>query len=159
MKVIKISSDILECEKSELSVEDSKLVKSSEDFLKNAYAPYSKFSVSAAVLLDNGIIINGTNQENAASPSGTCAERTAIFYANSQYPKNKVLAIAISAFFNGEIISSPITPCGACRQVILETETRYSSPIKIILSAKNKCLIINSIKDILPLTFTSEYLS
>ena len=138
MNVIKISADILECEKSELSAEDLKLVESSENFLKN---------------------INGTNQENAASPSGTCAERTAIFYANSQYPKNKILAVAISAFFNGEIISTPIPPCGACRQVILETETRYSHPVKLILSAKNKCLIINSIKDILPLTFTSDFLS
>ena len=159
MKVIKISADILECEKSELSAEDFNLVKSSENFLKNSYAPYSKFSVSAAVLLDNGVIVNGTNQENAASPSGTCAERTAIFYANSQYPKNKILAVAISAFFNGEIISTPIPPCGSCRQVILETETRFSSPVKLILSAKNKCLIINSIKDILPLTFTSDFLS
>jgi len=159
MKVIKISADILECEKSELSAEDFNLVKSSENFLKNAYAPYSKFSVSAAVLLDNGVIVNGTNQENAASPSGTCAERTAIFYANSQYPKNKILAVAISALFNGEIISTPIPPCGSCRQVILETETRFSSPVKLILSAKNKCLIINSIKDILPLTFTSDFLS
>jgi cytidine deaminase len=158
MKTIQISANILECEKSELSAADFELVKSSEENLKNAYAPYSKFSVSAAVLLDNGKIINGTNQENAASPSGTCAERTAIFYANSQYPQNKITAMAISAFFNGEITDTPITPCGSCRQVILETEKRFKNPIKIILSSKNKCLIINTIKDILPLSFTDDFL-
>ncbi|MBR4265720.1 MAG: cytidine deaminase [Bacteroidales bacterium] len=157
MKTIRISADIIECEKSELSAEDLELVKSSENFLPHAYAPYSKFSVSAAVKLDNGIIINGTNQENAASPSGTCAERTAIFYANSMYPENKIVAMAISAFFDGSIIKNPITPCGSCRQVILETEKRYKSPIKIILSSRNKCLIINSVTDILPLDFDSSF--
>lgn len=157
MKTINISSQITECEKNELSKDDLELVQSSESFLKNAYAPYSKFSVSAALRLDNGVIINGTNQENAASPSGTCAERTAIFYANSQYPHNKILTMAISAFYDGKIINQPITPCGACRQVILETEKRFSHPIKIILSSSNKCLIINSVKNILPLDFDSSF--
>ena len=157
MKIIKISADILECSLDELSEEDWRLVQDSQKNLKNAYAPYSKFSVSASVKLDNGEILNGTNQENAASPSGLCAERTAIFYANSKFPENRITTIAISAFFGGDIISTPITPCGACRQVIIESEKRFSKPIKIILASKTKCLIINKIDDILPLTFTDDY--
>lgn len=158
MKTITITSNIIECDKSELSPEDLELVKSSEGFLTHAYAPYSKFSVSAALRLDNGTIINGTNQENAASPSGTCAERTAIFYCNSMYPENKIVTMAISAFYNGDLIPNPIPPCGACRQVILETEKRYKTPIKIILISKTKCLIINGIETLLPLNFDSSFL-
>lgn len=157
MRTIRISTEILECSKSELSAEDQRLVKSAEDFLPHAYAPYSKFSVSAAALLDNGVIVNGTNQENAASPSGLCAERTAVFFANSMYPGNKVTTIAISAFYEGQIIKNPITPCGACRQVLLETENRYKSPIRVILAGAEKCLIVNNIKDILPLNFDSSF--
>ncbi|MCQ2974809.1 MAG: cytidine deaminase [Bacteroidales bacterium] len=157
MKKINITSEIIECSNEELDPKDKELVKSAENFLDHAYAPYSKFSVSAVVLLDNGIILNGTNQENAAYPSGLCAERTTIFYANSLYPNNKILTLAISAKYEGEIVKNPITPCGACRQVILETEKRFASPIKIILAGKNKCFIINSIKDLLPLSFDDEF--
>lgn len=157
MKTIRIFADITECSKDELNADDSHLVKSAEDFLTHAYAPYSQFSVSAAAMLDNGVIVNGTNQENAASPSGLCAERTAIFYANSTYPENKVLTIAISAFFEGQIVKNPITPCGSCRQVLLETEKRYNSPIRLILAGREKCLIVNSISDILPLNFDSSF--
>ena len=157
MKTIRIFADITECSKDELNADDSRLVKSAEDFLTHAYAPYSKFSVSAAAMLDNGVIVNGTNQENAASPSGLCAERTAIFYANSTYPENKVLTIAISAFFEGQIVKNPITPCGSCRQVLLETEKRYNFPIRLILAGREKCLIVNSISDILPLNFDSSF--
>ncbi|MCR5454970.1 MAG: cytidine deaminase [Bacteroidales bacterium] len=157
MKTIKISADVTECSKSELNDTDRRLVQSAEDFLSHAYAPYSKFSVSAAALLDNGVVVNGTNQENAASPSGTCAERTTVFYANSMYPTNKVVTLAISAFFEGQIVKNPITPCGSCRQVLLETEKRYNSPIRLILAGRDKCLIVNSISDILPLNFDSTF--
>lgn len=159
MKIIKLDIEIKEYSRGELTTEDLELVQSAENFLSHAYAPYSKFSVSAAAKLDNGIIVNGTNQENAASPSGLCAERTAVFYANSMYPNNKITTIAIAAFTNGKIIENPITPCGACRQVLLETENRYGTPIKIILSGANKCLIINSVKDILPLNFDNTFLN
>ena len=159
MKIIKLDIEIKEYSRGELTIEDLELVQSAENFLSHAYAPYSKFSVSAAAKLDNGIIVNGTNQENAASPSGLCAERTAVFYANSMYPNNKITTIAIAAFTNGKIIENPITPCGACRQVLLETENRYGTPIKIILSGANKCLIINSVKDILPLNFDNTFLN
>ena len=124
---------------------------------KNAYVPYSKYPVSAIVVTKDGREFNGVNVEDASTRAGTCAERTAIFYANSQYPHNKILTMAISAFYDGKIINQPITPCGACRQVILETEKRFSQPIKIILSSSNKCLIINSVKDILPLDFDSSF--
>ncbi|MCQ2253069.1 MAG: cytidine deaminase [Bacteroidales bacterium] len=157
MKTINLSIQIQECSKADLQEEDRKLVESAEGFLKHAYAPYSKFSVSAAALLENGVIVNGTNQENAASPSGLCAERTAIFYANSMYPDIKVKTIAISAFFEGSIIKNPITPCGACRQVLLETENRYKSPIRLILAGAERCLIVNNIKDILPLNFDNSF--
>ena len=100
-------------------IQDSKLAKS------NAYSPYSGFCVGAAVLLDNGIIIKGSNQENAAYPSGLCAERVALFYANSAYPNNAVKAIAITASNSKGIIQKPIAPCGSCRQVMLETEQRF----------------------------------
>lgn len=157
MRTFKISADIIECSKNELSEDDSKLVQSAEGFLGHAYAPYSKFSVAAAALLDNGIIVKGTNQENAASPSGLCAERTAVFFANSMYPDNKVVTIAISAFFEGEIVKNPITPCGSCRQALLETEKRFNSPIRLILAGREKCLIVKSINDILPLNFDSSF--
>lgn len=157
MKILNITAQIVECSKLELEDEDLKLVLNAEDNLENSYSPYSKFAVSASVKLKDGTIINGTNQENAATPSGICAERTAIFYANSQFPENKVEKIAIAAKTNGSILKFPITPCGMCRQVILETEKRYSSPIKIILSSQDKCFIINSIKDILPLSFDESF--
>ncbi len=157
MKIINITTQITECSKDELQLEDLELVKSAEKFLDHSYSPYSKFAVSAAIKLEDGNIINGTNQENAATPSGICAERTAIFYANSQYPNKKIKSIAITAKTNGSILKFPITPCGMCRQVILETEKRFSSPIKIILASQNKCLIVNSIKDILPLSFDDSF--
>ena len=100
------------------------LVNQSREAAKRAYAPYSKFQVGAAVLLENGEIITGTNQENAAYPSGLCAERVAVFYANSKYPDVPVIAIAVTAFTNNKFVQTPIPPCGSCRQVLTETETK-----------------------------------
>ena len=100
-----------------------------------SYAPYSHFSVGAAALLNNGTIVTGTNQENAAYPSGLCAERTTLFYANSQYPDPPVNTLAIAARTEKDFIETPIPPCGAC-QVILETEKRYGQPIRILLYGK-----------------------
>lgn len=157
MRVFTIKADVAECDKIELSDKDRMLVDSAEKFLSHAYAPYSKFSVSAAALLDNGVVVNGTNQENAASPSGLCAERTAVFYANSMYPGCRVDTIAITAFFEGQIVRDPITPCGSCRQVLLETENRQNAPIRVILSGRDKCLIVSNIKDILPLNFDNSF--
>lgn len=128
------------------------------EIIDNSYAPYSKFNVGAAVLLDNGEIITGTNQENAAYPSGLCAERTAIFYANSKYPNVSVKAIAVAAKKDGELISQAVPPCGACRQVMLETETRYKTDMKLIMVSKNSVLTIDNAKSLLPLSFTSNFI-
>lgn len=143
----------------ELSQEEQILINKSKEAVKNAYAPYSKFNVGAAVLLANGEIIIGTNQENAAYPSGLCAERVAIFYANSKYPDVPVKAIAVTAFTNNKFIENPVPPCGSCRQVIVETQTRFKTPIKIYLVSKKKITLINDAKTLLPLNFDGHFLS
>ncbi len=142
----------------ELSKNEQILIQKSKDAVKNAYAPYSKFQVGAAVLLENGEIITGTNQENAAYPSGLCAERVAVFYANSKYPDVPVKAIAVTAFTNNNFVKTPIPPCGSCRQVLVETETRFQKPIKIYLVSESKITVINDAKDLLPLNFDESSL-
>lgn len=119
---------------------------------KNAYAPYSGFHVGAAVLLQNGVVVTGSNQENAAYPSGLCAERVALFSANTQYPDVKVTAIAISAVTKGEQVEM-VTPCGGCRQVMHEVETRFQHPINVLLCGKKKVYIIEKAVSLLPLSF------
>lgn len=118
-----------------------------------AYAPYSEFNVGSAVLLDNGSIIGGNNQENAAYPSGLCAERVALFYANAQFPQEKVKAIAIAAFTNGTFTENPISPCGACRQVLLETENRFNNNIAVLLYGQKEIYLIKRVSDLLPISF------
>ena len=126
------------------------------DATVRSYAPYSRFSVGAAALLANGIVITGTNQENAAYPSGLCAERITLFYANSQYPDQPVMTLAIAARTEKDFIDLPIPPCGACRQVILETEKRYKQPIRILLYGKKEIYEVKSICDLLPLSFDAS---
>jgi cytidine deaminase len=121
--------------------------------VNRAYAPYSHFQVGAAVLLANGEIVVGSNQENVAYPSGLCAERTALFYANSQFPDTPVEAIAVAAYTNGDYTDDPVPPCGSCRQVILETQNRYAHPVKILLCGKNEIYCVPSIAELLPLSF------
>jgi len=133
------------------------LVESAIDATANAYAPYSQFNVGAAVLLKNGKIVEGNNQENAAYPSGLCAERVALFAANAWYPDSKVLAIAIAAATNGEQVKM-ITPCGACRQVLLEVEKRYQYPIKVLLCGKEQIYMADSASSLLPLSFDGSNL-
>ncbi len=137
----------------ELNEADRILVEKAKEATKSAYAPYSKFNVGAAVLLDNGQIVTGSNQENAAYPSGLCAERVAIFYAQSLYPKAKVVSIAITASVNGEQCDTPTYPCGACRQVLSETETRGGSPVKVIIAGKSLLQKVSDISSLLPFTF------
>jgi cytidine deaminase len=136
----------------ELNSVDMDLRNASINAASKAYAPYSKFQVGVAILLGNGKIIEGNNQENIAYPSGICAERVALFTANATCPDTAVAAIAISAVKNGEMADS-ISPCGACRQVLLETENRYENPIRILLCGKQKTIIVHSAKDLLPLAF------
>lgn len=131
-----------------------KLIDAAKKAVFNAYAPYSKFQVGAAVLLENGEIITGSNQENAAYPSGTCAERVALFYANSQYPDQAVTAIAIAAYTHGKYVHAPITPCGSCRQVMLEIELRHQKPMAIYLYGESDIFLIDSVKSLLPFHFS-----
>ena len=129
------------------------LVDEAKKATENSYAPYSGFNVGAAVLLENGEIVSGTNQENAAYPSGLCAERTTMFYANSKYPNVAPKALAIATFAGGDFLEEPITPCGACRQVLLETEMRYGVDIDVLLYGKKGVYVVKSVKALLPLAF------
>lgn len=130
-----------------------KLIDEAKLATKKAYAPYSGFHVGAAVMLSNGKIVTGNNQENAAYPSGLCAERVAIFSASAQYPDITITAIAVAAFHNGNFTDSPCCPCGGCRQTILETENRFENSIRIIMYGKEKIYEAESIKTLLPLSF------
>jgi cytidine deaminase len=155
MQYINVTAKIMVCSEEELNFEEKILVDKAKEATFKAYAPYSKFQVGAAIRLENGEIVTGNNQENVAFPSGLCAERTTLFYANAQYPDQAVKALAVAAYTEGDFIDRPISPCGACRQVILETEMRYNHPIKIILYGKKEIYIIEGIKDLLPLAFGS----
>ena len=140
----------------ELPESDRFLLQASREAAEKAYAPYSGYRVGAAVLLANGEVLTGNNQENAAYPSGLCAERTTLFYANSQYPDQPVVTLAIAARTEKDFIDQPIPPCGACRQVILETEKRYKQPIRILLYGKECIYEVKSIGDLLPLSFDAS---
>jgi len=153
MKNFNITAKIQICSYNELILEEKNLIDCAKEACSRAYAPYSQFQVGAAALLANGKIVTGSNQENAAFPSGLCAERTTLFYANSQYPEQAVKSLAIAAYTQGDFVDKPISPCGACRQVILETEMRYQNPIRIFLYGKSEIYIIEGIKDLLPLAF------
>lgn len=142
----------------ELNDELQNLIQKAKDAAKKAYAPYSEFKVGAAVLLENNEIIEGNNQENAAYPSGLCAERVAIFYANSKYPNIKIKAIAITASTKEGFIKEPIPPCGSCLQVMLESEQRADKPIQVILFGTNKITVAENIKQFLPIFFNSRML-
>jgi cytidine deaminase len=137
----------------ELTEADRTLLQAAMDATKRSYAPYSKFSVGAAARLNNDVIVTGTNQENAAYPSGLCAERTTLFYANSQYPDQAVATLAVAARTERDFLDAPIPPCGACRQVILETEKRFNQPMRILLYGKEEVYEVKSIRDLLPLSF------
>ena len=137
----------------ELSEQQVALVGKATEAAGRAYAPYSEYHVGAAVLLDNGEIITGNNQENAAFPSGLCAERVAIFYAGSQYPDIPATSIAIVAIQDGMIQEEPVTPCGSCRQVLCEKEAQGGAPLEMILYGTRKILVIQRASDLLPLPF------
>lgn len=126
---------------------------------ENAYAPYSRFKVGAAVRLDSGEIVTGNNQENAAFPSGLCAERVAIFHASAMYPNESITSIAITARSSKQTITTPVAPCGACRQALAEYEVKQKSPLSIyFMGESGKVVKANSVKDLLPLIFDSSYL-
>lgn len=158
MKEIKLEINIRSYAYEELDEEERRLVNAAREAATRSYAPYSRFHVGAAVLLANGIIVTGSNQENAAYPSGTCAERTAVFYANSQYPAQPIKVLAIAARDVLDFTQKPVPPCGACRQVLLEAEQRYGCPMRILLYGTQGIYCLNGVKDLLPLSFGSEFL-
>lgn len=153
---IKIKIKVLNYD--ELGENERKIVDEAKKATERSYSPYSHFAVGAAALLANGVIVSGSNQENAAYPSGTCAERTTLFYANSQYPDQPVMTLAIAAKDKNGFLDSPIPPCGACRQVLLETEQRFKQPMKILLCGKVDIYELEGTKDLLPLSFGNEFL-
>jgi cytidine deaminase len=141
----------------ELTQEDKKLVEQARQIVMNAYAPYSRFHVGAAVLLENGKVVLGNNQENASYPTGLCAERVAVFAAAANYPGVKINAIAITASSKQFLIDKPVTPCGACRQVIAEYEHHYKNPIRLIMVGEaGKVLVSDSIRNFLPYQFDGD---
>ena len=142
----------------ELENSYEELINNAKEAAEKAYAPYSKFKVGAAVMLENEVIVKGNNQENAAYPSGLCAERVAIFYANAQYPDIAIKAIAIAALTTSGFTMEPIPPCGSCLQVMLESEQKSNSSIQVFLYGQNKITVADSIKQFLPVNFTKDML-
>ena len=144
---------------SELDTKDKELIANAKAAFTTAYAPYSGFLVGASILLDNSEIVNGSNQENVAYPSGLCAERVAMFYAGAKFPDAKIKAIAVSVISKTFKVTDVISPCGACRQVMAEYEDKQAQPIKVILHAPNDdVLIANTVQDLLPFMFKSPHL-
>ncbi len=144
---------------SELNEIERELMTQASDARKNAHAPYSNFLVGASLLLDNGKILVGSNQENAAYPSGLCAERVVLFYAGANYPQNKILKIFITASPRNQLSLIPVAPCGSCRQSIAEYETNQKNNIEIyFMGGKGEIYKSESIMNLLPFMFTKDNL-
>lgn len=158
MKELQLQTTIKVCTYEELDPTLAQLVDIAKAKTQDAYCPYSHFHVGAAVLLADGQIIKGANQENAAYPSGLCAERTALFAANANHPQTPVVALAIACYTEGHFTYEPGSPCGACRQVMTETEHRFQQPMRIVLYGEKECYIFQSASDLLPLIFVSDNL-
>ena len=139
----------------ELEPQDRELAMAAIEAIEGSYAPYSKFNVGAAVRLDDDEIIKGANQENAAYPSGLCAERTALFYVGASRPEKAVESIAIAAGQNGILCENPVTPCGACRQVMAQSQLRGGSRMSVILIGSKRVWKFDKVDDLLPFTFDS----
>lgn len=155
MKDLELKIQIKECQMDELTSDEQFLVQKAIESTNNSYAPHSHFHVGSALLLENDVVLPGCNQENAAFPAGLCAERSAIFAAGAQYPGVPVKMLAIAARdTKGELTREPISPCGTCRQVMIETETRYGQPIRILLYGQNRIYVMDGIRNLMPLSFT-----
>lgn len=155
MRELPIKPQIWDAQTDELSEKERELVKKAIEATERSYAPYSRFSVGAALMLRNGEVIIGCNQENAAFPAGICAERAAIYSAGAQYPNEPVMMLAIAARNAlGELQQEPVPPCGICRQVLLETETRFNQPVRLLLYGQSHVYIVDGVKELMPLSFT-----
>lgn len=137
----------------EMEREDAELCRAAIAALDGSYAPYSKFNVGAAVRLTDGTVVKGANQENAAYPSGICAERTAMFAASANYPDQEMCSIAVVGAQNGAICPEPATPCGACRQVMAQYQTRAGAPMSVILIGGDRIWKFERVDDVLPFIF------
>ncbi len=160
MKEIQIETKLSVFESfEELSKSEKEFMNQAIEIRKKAYAPYSKFQVGAAIVLDNGLVLQGSNQENAAYPSGLCAERVVIFYAGANYPNNKIVKLFISATPSDRDSENPIPPCGSCRQSIAEYEIKQDLPIEIyFMGAKGQVYKSDSLKNLLPFMFDKSNL-
>lgn len=157
MKTIEIAAKIHILDESELTEEQKNVVEAAKSATYRSYSPYSHYKVGAACLLDNGEIITGSNQENAAYPSGLCAERTAVFYAQSRYPDAQILKLCIvGRTATGNFSRELCAPCGACRQVILEAEYRNHAPIELLLPSQQGIYVISGISTLLPFGFSYD---
>ena len=139
----------------QLDALDRRTAEAAIEAMKLSYAPYSEFNVGAAVMFEDGKIIKGSNQENAAYPSGICAERTAMFYASSSNPEGIMVRIAVAGGLKGELTSQPATPCGACRQVMAQYQLKGGKPMEVILVGASKIWKFDKVDDLLPLIFDS----
>lgn len=156
MKEFTIDTRIRSYAWEELSESDRLLVEEAKRKTQDSYSPYSHFCVGAAARLSDGTVVGGCNQENAAYPSGLCAERTVLFAAGAMYPHQAVDTLAIAAYTDGHFTEDPVSPCGACRQVMLETENRYGKPMRVLLYGANHVYEFSSAESLLPFSFISE---
>lgn len=154
MKSFELTTTVTAAKVEELSTEDQVLIQRAMGIAEDAYAPYSRFYVGAAALLSNGEIVVGSNQENAAFPSSLCAERTALYSAGACFPTAAVTTLAIAARTAEGWLKQPISPCGACRQVLLESEMRGKQAMRILLYGSEVVYIIERATDLLPFCFT-----
>lgn len=159
MKQVTIETHMTVLTWSEMTDAQRELVTIAKEQTEHAYCPYSNYHVGAAARLAGGDIVRGCNQENAAYPSGLCAERSALFAAGASHPKEAVLSLAIACYTHGHFTEEPGSPCGACRQVMTETEHRYGVPMEVILYGEKESYIFHSAADLLPLVFVSEKLN
>lgn len=160
MKKVEIKTEITVFNNTdELSNSIKTLMEKAIEVKQTAYAPYSNFKVGAAILLENGVIVTGNNQENAAYPSGMCAERVAVWKAASTYPNIEIVALAISASSGSQKLKNPVAPCGGCRQTLLEYEVNQNKHIPVyFMGEEGKVIMTNSVVDLLPVAFDKSFL-
>jgi len=156
MKQLCIKTNLESYAWDELSEQDRQLIGEAKSMTEKSYCPYSNFHVGAAAMLKDGTIVRGCNQENAAYPSGLCAERTTLFAANANYPNTPVVALAIACYTQGHFTANPGAPCGSCRQVMLETEHRFDTPMRVLLYGENATYVFKKAADLLPIGFFAE---
>ena len=158
MKTFQISANVHAYAYDELPEDYKEWVNIAKQMTKASYSPYSRFAVGAALRLEDGTIVRGCNQENAAYPSGLCAERTAMFAASANHPGQAMRVLAIAAYTDGHFTEQPVSPCGGCRQVMVEFEDRQKAPLAVILYGTEGTYVVESAKELMPFCFVSDSL-